>query len=82
MGVIEGDAMKTMQYKIYDADFEYSEDDDCFTGHIAGIDDVVGFHAESVPDLRVAFEEAVHDYIEFCAELNRSPQQPLPKSRI
>lgn len=82
MGVIEGDAMKTMHYKIYDANFGYSEDDDCFTGHIAGIDDVVGFHAESISDLRVAFEEAVDDYLEFCEELDRAPQRPLPQSLI
>ena len=78
--MIEGDAMKTMHYKRYDADFEHSEDDDCFVGRIAGIDDVVGFHAESVPDLRVAFEEAVDDYIEFCEELEHSPKGPLPQS--
>lgn len=74
--------MTAMRYKGYGADFQYSEDDECFIGHIADIDDVVGFHAESVPDLRVAFEEAVDDYIEFCEELDRSPQRPLPQSLI
>lgn len=72
--------MTKMVYKKYEADFEYSDDDECFIGHIAGIDDIVGFHAESVPELRVAFEEAVDDYIEFCAELDRTPQKPLPQS--
>ena len=66
--------MTTMSYKGYDADFGYSDDDDCYVGHIAGISDVVGFHAESVSELRFAFKEAVDDYIEFCQELNRSPQ--------
>ena len=37
-----------MNYKGYHADFGYSDDDDCFVGHIAGISDVVGFHAESM----------------------------------
>lgn len=74
--------MTAMRYKEYDADFEYSKDDDCFVGYIAGIDDVVGFHAESIPDLRVAFEEAVDDYIEFCKDLDRAPQKPLPQSQI
>ena len=76
MGVIEGDAMKTMHYNGYDADFGYSSDDDCFVGNIAGIDDVVGFHAESIQELLGAFDKAVDDYIEFCEELNRSPQKP------
>ena len=72
--------MTTMKHKGYEADFEYSDDDECFIGHITGIDDIVGFHADSVPELRAAFEEAVDDYIEFCADLGRTPQKPLPQS--
>lgn len=44
-------------------------------GHIAGIADVVGFHGESVAELRTAFEEAVDDYLETCERLGRSPQR-------
>jgi predicted HicB family RNase H-like nuclease len=47
-----------------------------FVGHIAGIKDVVGFHGESVTELRAAFEEAVTDYLETCAKLGRAPQKP------
>ena len=37
-----------MVYKGYIARIEYSNADGCFIGHIAGINDVVGFHvAES-----------------------------------
>ncbi|HLF89860.1 MAG TPA: type II toxin-antitoxin system HicB family antitoxin [Anaerolineales bacterium] len=68
--------MKTMNYKGYSAKIEYSDEDKCFIGHIAGIKDVVGFHGESVAELRDAFEEAVEDYLETCARLNRTPQKP------
>ena len=68
--------MNTMTHKGYAAQIEYSDDDQCFVGHIAGIKDVVGFHGESVSELRAAFEEAVDDYLETCAKLNRSPQRP------
>jgi predicted HicB family RNase H-like nuclease len=68
--------MNTMTYKGYAAKIEYSDDDQCFVGHIAGIKDVVGFHGESVAELRAAFEEAVDDYLETCARLNRPPQKP------
>ena len=44
--------------------------------HIAGINDVVGFHGDSVAELRAAFEEAVEDYLEACEKLNRAPQKP------
>jgi len=68
--------MNTMNYKGYAARIEYSDEDGCFIGHIAGINDIVGFHGESVPELRLAFEEAVDDYLETCEKLNRSPQKP------
>ncbi len=34
-----------MRYKGYFAKVEYSEEDDAFVGHIAGIQDIIGFHA-------------------------------------
>ena len=68
--------MKTMTYRGYAARIEYSDQDQCLVGHIAGIDDVVGFHGQSVTELRAAFEEAVDDYLETCAKLGRAPQKP------
>lgn len=68
--------MNTMIYKGYAARIEYSDEDNCFIGHIAGIKDVVGFHGESVKELRSAFEEAVDDYLATCKKLGRSPQRP------
>ncbi|MEW5986467.1 MAG: type II toxin-antitoxin system HicB family antitoxin [Chloroflexota bacterium] len=68
--------MNMMTYKGYAAKIEYSDEDVCFIGHIAGIRDIVGFHGESVTELKAAFEEAVDDYLEACARLNRPPQKP------
>lgn len=65
--------MNTMTYKGYAARVEYSEEDGCFIGHLVGIRDVVGFHGESVSELRTAFEEAVDDYLETCKKLGREP---------
>jgi predicted HicB family RNase H-like nuclease len=65
-----------MNYKEYSARIEYSDEDGCFIGHIAGIRDVVGFHGESVTELREAFEAAVDDYLATCEKLKRSPQRP------
>lgn len=55
-----------MKYKGFAAHIEYSDEAGCFVGHIAGIRVVVGFHGESVGELRTAFEEAVDDYLETC----------------
>lgn len=68
--------MNTMTYRGYAARIEYSDEDQCIIGHIAGINDVVGFHADSVTELRAAFEEAVEDYLEACEKLGRAPQKP------
>ena len=68
--------MKTMTYKDYAARVEFSDEDDCFVGHIAGIRDVVGFHATSVKELRAVFREAVDDYLATCENLGRRPQRP------
>ncbi len=68
--------MKAMTYKGYAAQIEYSEEDGCFIGHIAGINDIIGFHGESVKKLRAAFKAAVDDYLETCEKLNRLPQKP------
>jgi len=68
--------MNTMTFKGYAARIEYSDEDSCFVGRIAGIRDVVGFHAESVAELRSAFHEAVDDYLATCDKLGRPPQKP------
>jgi len=68
--------MKTMQYKGYAARIEYSDEDKCFIGHIAGIRDIIGFHGDSVDSLNAAFEEAVDDYLETCEQEDIPPQRP------
>lgn len=66
-----------MTHRGYTAGIDYSDADDCFVGHIAGITDIVGFHGESVAELRTAFAEAVDDYLQTCEQLHRSPQAPF-----
>ena len=68
--------MNTMTYQGYAARIEYSDEDQCLVGHVAGINDVVGFHGDSVAELRTAFEDAVEDYLTTCEKLNRAPQKP------
>jgi predicted HicB family RNase H-like nuclease len=68
--------MNTMNYKGYSARVEFDDEDGLFVGRIAGINDVVGFHGESVAELRAAFREAVDDYVETCAKVGKEPQKP------
>ena len=68
--------MNIMSYQNYAAKIEYNDEDSCFIGHIAGIRDIVGFHGESVSELRQAFEDAVDDYVATYEKLKRTPQRP------
>ncbi|MAU94319.1 MULTISPECIES: type II toxin-antitoxin system HicB family antitoxin [Aurantimonadaceae] len=63
-------------YKGYAARVEYDDEDGILFGQIAGIRDGVGFHAESVEELRTAFHEAVDDYLATCATIGKEPQKP------
>lgn len=65
-----------MKYLGYAASIEYSDDDELFIGHLAGIRDVIGFHGESVSELREAFEAAVNDYLATYEKLGREPLRP------
>lgn len=64
-----------MTYKGYSARIEYDDDDGIFCGRLAGLRDGVGFHADTVVDLRSAFHEAVDDYLETCAKVGKSPEK-------
>lgn len=68
--------MTPMTYKGYAARIEYSDEDGCFIGHIAGITDVIGFHGDTVQEIRTAFMEAVDDYLETCAKAGIAPKKP------
>ena len=67
--------MNIMTHKGYLAKIDYSDEDALFIGKLAGIDDVIGFHGESVGELRAAFIEAVEDYLDTCKRLGRAPQK-------
>jgi predicted HicB family RNase H-like nuclease len=68
--------MNAMTYKGYSARVDYDDDDEIFFGRIAGIRDGVSFHAQTVAELKAAFQEAVDDYVETCAKIGKSPQKP------
>ena len=68
--------MKAMTYRGYAARIKFDAEDEIFTGRIAGIVDIVGFHAESVAGLKSAFHEAVDDYLETCTKLGKDPHKP------
>lgn len=68
--------MNTLTYQGYTARIEFDDRDNLLVGRLLGIKDLVGFHADNVADLRLAFEEAVDDYLEACEKVGKSPEKP------
>ncbi len=65
-----------MSYKGYFARVEFDADNGLFVGRLAGINDVVGFHADSVANLVKAFHEAVDDYVATCERAGKAAEKP------
>jgi predicted HicB family RNase H-like nuclease len=68
--------MNSMAYRGYAARVEFDDRDNIFVGHLVGIDDLVSFHAQSVDELRAAFEESVADYVDTCRKVGKKPERP------
>ncbi len=68
---------KALTYKGYSARVEFDAEDRIFVGRIAGVRDIVSFHAETVSALEKAFKESVNDYLRACEELGQSPNKTV-----
>jgi len=62
-------------YKGYFGSAEISHEDHCLVGQLLYIDDLVMYEGESFDDLEQGFQRSVDDYIEFCAEVGKSPEK-------
>ncbi|MES2426914.1 MAG: type II toxin-antitoxin system HicB family antitoxin [Bacteroidota bacterium] len=60
-----------LQYQNYYASVHFSAVDEVFYGKILGVNDLVSFEGASVKELKVAFEEAVEDYLETCEAIGK-----------
>lgn len=68
--------MTVLTYNGYAASVTVDPDELILVGRLVGIDDVIGFHADSGKELMAAFREAVDDYVEACAKIGKKPQKP------
>ena len=67
---------KALEYRGYRAAVAFDAEDEIFVGRIAGINDVIGFHADTVADLKAAFREAVDGYVAACAKAGKALEKP------
>ena len=68
--------MNTMTYKDYTARIEFDERDNIFVGRVLGVKAIIGFHGETVADLRTDFEAAIDFMIEDCNARGETPEKP------
>ncbi len=69
-------ATNTMTYRGYQASMTFDSDDKIIVGRVLGIDDIIGFHGESVAQFEQAFREAVDGYLQACEALDQAPDKP------
>ncbi|MDE0014977.1 MAG: toxin-antitoxin system HicB family antitoxin [Candidatus Poribacteria bacterium] len=70
--------MKTMTYRGYTAEIIYSDEDECFVGHVVDPgDDIIGFHGDTDEELRIAFENVVDLHIRVKGQPENPPQEHL-----
>lgn len=66
-----------LSHKGYNALIRFDADDEIFYGELLGIRDIVSFDADTVAELKVAFVEAVEDYLETCRKVGKEPDKPF-----
>jgi predicted HicB family RNase H-like nuclease len=69
--------MNTMNHRGYTARIDFDERDQIFVGRVLGLRAIISFHGETVAELRAAFESAVDDFLQDCAEQGIKPEKPV-----
>jgi len=63
-------------YRGYRASLTFDSDDRILVGRVLDINDIIGFHGQSIDECEQAFHEAVDAYLDACAKLNETPDKP------
>lgn len=69
-----------LEYKGYLGSIEYSEADEVLHGRLEFIRDLVTYEGTDAKSLKLAFHEAVDDYLDLCEAEGRKPETPLKGS--
>lgn len=69
-----------MTYENYMGSVHYSDEERVFYGKVEFVKSLISFEGTDVDSLRQAFEGAVDDYLELCAEEGKEPEQPFKGS--
>ena len=70
----------TLKYKGYYGSIESSLEDECLFGRILFISDSIIYEGNTIPELRMAFETAVDNYLEYCETSETPANKPFSGS--
>lgn len=71
---------KVMNHLGYQGSVMVSFEDGILHGAILNINDLVTYEAETIPELKIAFQESVEEYIEYCKSKGLAPNKPMSGS--
>ena len=66
-----------IEYKGYIGVFDFDPEIDSFHGSVINTNDVITFYGSSVAELRGEMKKSVEEYLEFCREQGRKPEDPF-----
>lgn len=69
-----------LEYKGYYGDVNVSVEDNVIYGKVLYINDLITYEADTVSDIKKSFEEAIDDYLCFCADNNKEPDKSFKGS--
>lgn len=69
-------AVNIIEYKGYQAELIFSQEDSCFYGKVLDVEDSIIFEIDDASKTYEIFKDAIDDYIEFCKETNQEPCKP------
>jgi len=72
--------MKLLKYKGYIGDIQVSIEDDILHGKLLYLSALVTYEGRTVDEVKIAFEEAVDDYLETCKQKLYQPETPCKGS--
>jgi predicted HicB family RNase H-like nuclease len=64
-------------HKGYKGSVRFDDEGEIFHGEVMGLRDVVTFQGRTVDELKIAFQDSIDDYLEFCASRGEAPDKPF-----
>lgn len=66
----------SLTYKGYTARVDFDDRDNIFVGRVLGVRAIIGFHGQSVLELRSDFESAIDFMLDDCKKMGVVPEKP------